>query len=125
MTVFAGDFNAKSFKIEVNQMQPMAYPMQSVNDFSIEVKNDSINMYLPYMGELHTAPTDNDGLNFKEHISQFKVEKGKKDKTIVTFNVRHNIVEYRFRITVFPNNTADINLDRSDGQPCSYYGSWE
>lgn len=125
--LFAEDFNPKSFHADINQISPMAYPPEFVDGFYLELENDSVSLYLPYMGTLDVAPMGNGSdLNFeKQPISNYKTEKGKKGATTVSFNVDRGFIELRFRITAFDNNNISINLIRSDGQPCGYYGEWK
>lgn len=124
--VSAEDFDPKAFHIEVDRILPMGFPSNYVDGFYMELKNDSVSMYMPYVGSLDMAPIGADsGLNFTdEPIYDYKTEKGKKDVTMVTFKVKPGIVEFCFRIKAFTNNVADIDLTRTDGQPCGYYGEW-
>ena len=124
--LLAENFNPKSFHADINRISPMGFPSDFVDGFYMELANDSVSLYLPYIGTLDMAPIGHDSdLNFeKQPISNYKTEKGKKGATIVKFSVSRGIVEFKFQIKAYDNNSIDIDLIRSDGQPCGYYGEW-
>ena len=47
----------RHFKIEVDMMHPLNYPSKSLTSyFSLEIRNDSILSYLPYLGRAYQVP---------------------------------------------------------------------
>lgn len=114
------------FKADINEMSPMSFPAQSgLSGFSFEMRNDSAFVYLPYMGEVYNPSFTNDGMNFEEPYKGLKVKPTKKkDGQILTFEVKHDIVTYRFDVTLWDNKRIDIFMMPSNAQGCSYMGEY-
>lgn len=115
------------FKADINEMSPMSYPARSgLSGFSFEMRNDSAFVHLPYMGEVYNPTYSNDGLNFDEPCSELSVKPTKKkDGQIIGFTLKHDIVTYKFNITLWDNNRLDIFMQPSNAQSCNYMGEWE
>lgn len=115
------------FKADINEMSPMSYPAQSgLTDFSFEMRNDSAFVNLPYMGEVYTPTFDNEGLNFKAPCVGLSVKPTKKkDGQEIEFSLKHDIVSYKFNITLWENNRIEIFMQPSNAQSCNYMGEWE
>ncbi len=115
------------FKADINEMMPMSYPARSgLSGFSFEMRNDSAFVHLPYMGEVYNPTYNNDGLNFDEPCSGISIKPTKKkDGQIISFTLRHDIVSYKFDITLWDNNRLDIFMQPSNAQSCDYMGEWE
>ena len=116
-----------AFKADIDSMTPMKYqPRSGLTDFSLEFKNDSAFVYLPYMGEVYNPAYGNDGLHFNEPCTNIKVTNRKKnDGKDISFSVKHDIVNYDFHVTLYDNSNIDIHLLPSNAQSCSYSGQWE
>lgn len=115
------------FKADINEMSPMSYPARSgLSGFSFEMRNDSAFVHLPYMGEVYNPTYSNDGLNFDEPCCDLTVKPTKKkDGQIIGFTLKHDIVTYKFNITLWDNNRLDIFMQPSNAQSCNYMGEWE
>lgn len=115
------------FRADINEMSPMSYPARSgLSGFSFEMRNDSAFVHLPYMGEVYNPTYSNDGLNFDEPCSDLSVKPTKKkDGQIIGFTLKHDIVTYKFNITLWDNNRLDIFMQPSNAQSCNYMGEWE
>lgn len=115
------------FKADINEMMPMSYPARSgLSGFSFEMRNDSAFVHLPYMGEVYNPTYNNDGLNFDEPCSGISIKPTKKkDGQIISLTLRHDIVSYKFDITLWDNNRLDIFMQPSNAQSCDYMGEWE
>lgn len=114
-----------SFKADINSMSPMSFPPQTgLTDFYFRLDGDTADIYLPYMGEVYTPAFNNDGLNFRDKCNDLKVVPNKK-KTgrEITFTIKHDIVDYRFSITLYDNGTTYIYVYPSNAQGCSYTGT--
>ena len=124
MTTMAQKFE---FKADVYEMSPMSYRARAgLSGFSFEMRNDSAFVHLPYMGEVYGPTYSNDGLNFDEPCSEYSVKPTKKeDGQIIVFTLKHDIVTYKFRITLWDNNRLDIFMQPSNAQSCNYSGEWE
>lgn len=124
-SVWAG--GNRQLKFVPQMMSPMSFPVKDVSpDYFIKVNGDTLDCYLPYMGEAYTAPIDNDGLNFKTVIKNYEektVTKKKSTKRVITFEARKNGVEsFHFQLTIWDNENADLFLLPSNAQSISYTG---
>lgn len=115
------------FKANINEMTPMSYPaMSGLSGFSFDMRNDSAFVHLPYVGEVYNPTFSNDGLNFDEPCSDLTIKPTKKnDGQVIVFTLKHDIVTYKFDITLWDNNRLDIFMLPSNAQSCSYMGEWE
>lgn len=115
------------FKADINEMSPMSYPARSgLSGFSFEMRNDSAFVHLPYMGEVYNPTYNNDGLNFDEPCSDITIKPTKKkDGQFIGFTLKHDIVTYKFNITLWDNYRLDIFMQPSNAQSCNYMGEWE
>lgn len=116
-----------AFKADINEMLPMSYPVRSgLSGFSLELRNDSAFVHLPYMGQVYNPVYGGDGTNFDEPYKGMKVTPTKKkDGRKLKFDVKHEFVTYRFDVTLWDNNNIDILMQPGNAQGCSYMGKWE
>lgn len=111
--------------IDVNYMMPQRYPTRAVNDYSLCLKGDTVISQLPYMGQAYHATYGNtDGLNFKLPITKKEVKPGKKGRTIIQFTCNNSTATYDFKIEIYPDRAAYINLTPSHAESISYKGEW-
>lgn len=111
--------------IDVNYMMPQRYPTRAVTDFSLCLKGDTVISHLPYMGQAYRSTYGNtDGLNFKLPITEKRVKPGKKGKTIILFTCKESAATYDFKIEVYPDGAAYINLSPSYADRIGYKGEW-
>lgn len=120
------NFDPNNICIDVNYMMPQRYPTRAVSDFSLCLKGDTVISHLPYMGEAY-RPTigDTERLNFKIPVTDKTIKAGKKDKTIITFTCKNGSATYDFKIEIYPEGGAYINLIPSYADQISYKGEWE
>ena len=119
-------FTPEAFHINVTEIHPVSYAAQyGLNDFSLTVRNDSAFVLMPYFGEAYVPSFDYPGLHFDQKYRELKVATTKKkDGTIVTFSVKHGIVDHQFTVTAYPNHKAYITVIPSNAQTCSFAGEW-
>lgn len=115
-----------SFTSDINEMIPMSYPSRSgLSDFSFAMRNDSAFVHLPYMGDVYNPTFTNEGLNFDEPCSNITVKSTKKkDGKVINFSLRHDVVNYRFEITLWDNDRLEIFMQPSNAQNCRYMGDY-
>ncbi len=115
---------SENYKIDVNTAMPMrgrSIPLMS--SYSLEIRNDSVVSYLPYYGRAYSIPYGGgNGLNFKAILKEYNVEMDKKGNTVINFVVRNPEDRYEFRIKVFPNGSASIDVNMQNRQSISFYG---
>lgn len=116
-----GDFNPRSFRLDVSQMQPSSYPSKQVSSgYFVAIRNDTAFVYLPYMGRVYRPVLNDEGLNFSSPAEGFKVTAKRKGIRQVAFFVRNRPVRYDFVLTVYPDGRADIFLRPDNAQGISY-----
>lgn len=112
-----------AFSIDVNEMIPLRYQSRMLSyGYSIEVRNDSLSCYLPYMGQVQQPELDNSGLDFKSPLLALKSAKGKKGQTNIVLICKKNFITYQFNITVLPTGKCYIRLTPSNADGISYEG---
>lgn len=115
----------RHFRADIDYMMPLRYQSRTVMDFSLEMRGDTVEVHLPYIGEVYTHSFSNDGLNFAEPVKGLKQGRDKKGNHVITFETRHDIVNYAFRLTLSDKGDVQIGLNPSNAQYCSYTGTWE
>lgn len=117
----------RHYKITINRMNPRRGPSVSVsNDFSLEVKGDTLISYLPYFGRAYSIPYGGGkGLNFTAPIKDYQEEKGHKDGTLIRMTVDNEEDLLTFNIEVFSNGNTTIDLTMRDKESISYSGEMD
>ncbi len=121
-------FNPKHFTVMIERMNPMALPSRDVGyTFSLSLKNDTIDLYLPYQGKAYQLPYGGgDGLNFKESIKDYKSTTNDKGLYKIYFTTRHQQFYYKFYLQIYPENgSCYIDLNPSNCDFISYQGRLE
>lgn len=115
---------ARDFTIIVNQMIPFQSQSIYLNGTDgIRLKGDSIYSFLPYIGRAFSVPYGGGkGLNFSTVVTDYAMKYGRKNAAEITFTARTPEDSYDYRITVFPNGTASINIQPQQRQPISFNG---
>lgn len=121
-------FTPTHFKVEIEEMYPERYAPRvgAMHEFSLTLSGDSAMVYLPYLGQVHTAVFHADGLNFDHKYSDMKIgTTRKRDGLVVAFSMRHLTVDYRFAVTVYKNHEAEIMVQPMGADMCRYVGTWK
>ncbi len=112
-------------KIDVNRAVPMGG--RSVNltsPYSLEIHGDSIFSYLPYFGRAYSASYGGgEGLTFKEVATEKEQTSEKKGSSEIKFRVKTQEDVYTFRVEVYPNGLATINVMPVNKQAITFYGN--
>lgn len=111
-------------KIDVDRAVPMAG--RSINlttPYSLEIHGDSILSHLPYFGRAYSAPYGGgEGLMFKEVAAEKERTSKKKGRSEIKFRVKTKEDIYTFRVEVYPNGSATINVTPVNKQSITFYG---
>lgn len=115
---------AQTFVFTPNQAIPVS--MQAVNlsgIFSAQIKNDTIDCYLPFYGRAYTADyaSQNGPFTFVLPIKNYNLEKTKKGY-LVTFEVKNNMDNISFYFNIGTSAYTTLNLSSTNRQSMSYYG---
>lgn len=116
--------NTREFRINVWRMLPMTYPSREVSyGYFLQVRNDSVQLYLPYMGVAYQAPYGGgDGLDFKRPITDFVEKSGKKGRQRISFRTSNQGFRYDIFIEFLPSGPATIDVVPINAQRISYDG---
>ena len=127
MCTLTGYAQSLEFTADISSMMPMAYqPQYGLSGFSFAMRNDSVFLHLPYMGQVYNPTYDNEGLNFDEACQDISIKPTKKKNgRKIDLKLKHGFVNYRFQITMWDNNSLDILMQPSNAQSCNYGGIWE
>ena len=117
----------RHFKISVDHMYPMKGGMKSVSyGYSVEVRNDSLISYLPYIGRAHNVPYGGgNGLNFSERIGSYHENQVKDGKWHIDIDVTNEEDTYRYQIDVFDNGSSSISVESRQRERISYSGEMD
>ena len=115
---------SENYKIDVNAAMPMrgrSIPLTS--SYSLEIRNDSVISYLPYYGRAYSIPYGGgDGLNFKAVLKEYSMKMDKKGNAVIEFIARNPEDRYEYRVKVFPNGSASIDVNMQNRQSISFQG---
>ena len=115
---------SENYKIDVNPAMPMrgrSIPLTS--SYSLEIRNDSVISYLPYYGRAYSIPYGGgDGLNFKAVLKEYSMKMDKKGNAVIEFIARNPEDRYEYRVKVFPNGSASIDVNMQNRQSISFQG---
>lgn len=118
---------SENYKIDVNTAMPMrgrSIPLTS--SYSLEIRNDSVISYLPYYGRAYNIPYGGgNGLNFKAALKEYSTETDKKGNAVIKFIARNPEDRYEYRVKVFPNGAASIDVNMQNRQSISFQGELE
>ena len=102
-------------------MRGRSIPLTS--SYSLEIRNDSVISYLPYYGRAYSIPYGGgDGLNFKAVLKEYSMEMDKKGNAVIEFIARNPEDRYEYRVKVFPNGSASIDVNMQNRQSISFQG---
>lgn len=63
-----------------------------------------------------------DGLNFKAVLKEYSMKMDKKGNAVIEFIARNPEDRYEYRIKVFPNGSASIDVNMQNRQSISFQG---
>ncbi len=120
---------AETFKIKVDYMYPQRYPSRPImSDFWLEMKEGSVNSYLPYFGQVHMPSlySIDEGLNFETPIQNYtKRRNERKHRTEIQFNAKSRDDYYAYSIYIYDDGNADISVHSNRRDAIRYSGELE
>ena len=118
---------ARDYKISVDRMFPMKGSSKSVSyGYSVEVRNDSLISYLPYIGGAYNVPYGGGkGLNFKERISSYKESQKNNGQRQIEINVINEEDTYVYTLKVYDNGSSSIDVQSRQRDHIWYSGQME
>ena len=103
----------RHFRIDVMSMTPLRYSSRMTSSgFFLELKGDTLNSYLPYVGQVYRAPivSTHQGLNFEEPIIGYRETRPKAHLTRIEVAARTQEDSYYYIIEVFDTGKASIRV---------------
>lgn len=111
--------------VAISWMNTLRYGAKSVTpDFYLELKGDTLNSYLPYMGQAYrpTMPSQSEGLNFEVPVQQVRKSHPKNNRWQLEIMARTNEDNYKYLIDIFDTGKATIHVICANRDPISFDG---
>ena len=111
--------------VAISWMNTLRYGAKSVTpDFFLELKGDTLNSYLPYMGQAYrpTMPSQSEGLNFEVPVQSVKKSHPKNNKWIYEISARTNEDNYKYVVEIYDTGKATIHVSSTSRDPISFDG---
>lgn len=120
--------NSKNYTFVARTAIPMG--MKSVNlnyDYTLKVRTDLIDCYLPYYGRAYTAPMDPSEGGIKFISTDFGYEMSDKKKGVWNVDIQTNDTNGKNRLNLSITNSGSATLTVSDNnrQSITFYGEIE
>ena len=114
----------KHYLINVDRMYPLSgAPRHLTFGYSIEVRNDSLISYLPYMGRAYSVPYGGGkALNFEAPLKNYKEVEGSRNLRRIYVQVYNDEDIYTYMFEVFANGKSTVHVDSRNRQPISFDG---
>lgn len=120
---------AKRFwHIDVTSMNAMRYGSRTVTpDFFLELRGDTLRSYLPYLGQVQSAPSLSPtiGLNFEERVRQYQESNPKGKYTQIDIDVKTKEDTYHYVVDIYDSGEAFIRVRSLNRDPISFDGTLE
>ena len=116
------------FEIDNLWMQPLRGNQISLVGNPNQIKmysKDSVSVYLPYYGvrQFGGGYGSSGAIDFTGKPKDFKIEKNKKGRYIITFEGNYKTEAYNFKITLFNNLTTETYVRSNQRDNISYSGN--
>jgi len=115
----------RQLRIDITSMNTLRYGTKTVTpDFFLELRGDTLNSYLPYMGRAYQAPLSSpaQGLNFTQRVESLNVSTPKAHLTCFDIDVRTKEDLYHYRIEVYDTGSALVRVRSANRDPVSFDG---
>ena len=116
--------DARQYTIAVDWMRSLGGLTRHVNsNYELKVDGNLVDSYLPYVGEVYRMPYGGGkALNFKGEIQNYTISKRTSNRYIIEFDVINDEDAYRYRIDMFTNGKAIIDVLARDRDAISFDG---
>ena len=117
----------RHFTIDVKICQPLrSRPINLSTLYSLEVEGDTIISYLPYFGRAYSIPYGGGkALNFQGRISAYEAAEVKDGKYLINIGVSNEEDDYLYRIQMFDNGKADIEVMSRNRDRINFTGDFD
>lgn len=117
----------RHIRINVHSMHPARYSSRMVSyGFYLELKGDTLESCLPYMGQVYqAAPISQEGLNFEARIIGYQETRAKKNMTRIELDVRTKEDLFHYLIEINDSGSAFIRVRGQNRDSISFDGDVE
>ena len=114
----------RNYIIGIEHMYPMKGGAKSVSaGYTVEVRNDSLFSYLPYIGRAYQIPYGGGkGLNFSERIGSYQESQKKNGQRHIEISVKNDEDTYLYTIDVWDNGSSQIEVLPRQRERITYSG---
>ena len=116
--------DARQYTIAVDWMKPLGgMPRHVSSDYALKINGNEVDSYLPYVGEAYRLPYGGGkGLNFKGEIHNYTISMLTSNRYVIEFDVNNDEDLYHYRIDMFTNGQAIIDIIARDRDAISFDG---
>lgn len=116
--------DTRHYTIAVDWMRPLGLrPRHVSSNYELRVNGDEVDSYLPYIGEARHLPYGGGkALNFKGEIEHYSITYPTSNRSHIEFTVTNVEDSYLFRIDVFNNGKAYIDVIARERDSISFEG---
>ena len=115
----------RQWQVEVSSMNALRFGTQRVtSDFFLELRGDTLQSYLPYLGQVYLAPmaSPSQGLNFEAPVMDYKVNSSKAHVSVIELKVKTQEDLFNYFIELYDTGQAHIRVRSLHRDPISFDG---
>jgi hypothetical protein len=117
---------AGDFVIDIDRMYPLRGTSKMVTSYSVKVKDGVLYSHLPFIGQAWRVPYGGGhALNFDAPIGNYAVYQNGKDGYEIRIYVKTDEDEHLYRITLFENGRASLDVQSGNRDRISYSGIFD
>jgi hypothetical protein len=91
--------------------------------FELKINGNEVDSYLPYVGEAYRLPYGGGkGLNFKAVMQNYRMAQVTSNRYLIEFDVNNDEDIFHYRIDMFTNGKAVIDVIARDRDAISFDG---
>ena len=116
--------DARQYQVSIQFMHPRRSAMQAVTSpYSITVDGTHLRSHLPYIGVAYNLPYGGGkGLTFESEIEEYAEDDSRGDRRLIVFSTDNEEDYIIYRLTVFRNGSADLEVSSKNRESISYRG---
>jgi len=114
----------RHYTIAIDWMKPLGgMPRHVSSTYELKINDDQVDSYLPYVGEAYRVPYGGGkGLNFKGTVEHYQMVQTTSNRFVIEFDVNNDEDIYHYRIDMFTNGKAVIDVIARDRDAISFDG---
>ena len=114
------------FRIDIDRMYPLRGTSKLVTSYSVTVKDGVLISHLPFIGQAWRVPYGGGhALNFDAPIGNYTVVQTRDGGYEIRIYVKTDEDEHLYRITLFDNGRASLDVQSGNRDRISYSGNFD